>query len=126
MKVLKLVIGSAFVLLMCLEAGAEGNRVGIVGGLNFATVDEQDKDCKYRTAFGIGGLVEIELGGNIALCFEPMYLQKGCKVDEGDNVTMEAKGASIEIPVFLKVPFKAGNITPYVMAGPTLGFSLSA
>ena len=116
-------------LCMVLPASAQVN-LGILGGLNLANMradPDQGVDLSTRTGIGIGGVVDIGLGNTSALRLEPMFLQKGSKIGvEGLGELGKIKVSYIEVPVMLKLAFGTGNAKPYVMAGPTIGFVLSA
>lgn len=105
-------------------------RAGGVVGINLASisVDPERSSESYsgRTAFGIGAVLDRGLSGQIDLRLEPMFLQKGATVEEGG---IEATFALnyLELPVLLRYTFpREGPAQPFVMAGPNLGFLLSA
>ena len=121
-------------LCMALPASAQVN-LGVLGGLNLANLDvdpepETWKKKSNRTAFGFGGVLDYSLNESIALRLEPMYLQKGAIIEdtgEGNMIyEIEWKGAYLEIPMLVKYSFGASDIKPYIIAGPTIGFNLSA
>jgi len=69
------------------------------------------------------------VGETLALQLEPMFLQKGAKLklsDQGFTLEAEIKVSYIEVPAMLKFAFGSGDTKPYVMAGPTVGYLLSA
>lgn len=115
-------------LCMVLPARAQVN-LGVLGGMNLANVSmdplEEGMDLSSRTAFGFGGVLDFDLNESVALHLEPMYLQKGTKADMG-GVDIEIKGAYFEVPVMLKYAFGTSETKPYIMAGPTIGYNLSA
>jgi hypothetical protein len=120
-----------FSLLLALPAGAQQYYAGAVGGLNFADMDlayatGEDQVTAGRTAFGIGGVFGLRLNENVCLELQPMYLQKG-GTDKADQVNpdIEWKYSFLEVPTFVKATF-GQEIRPYVMAGPSFGFLLSA
>jgi opacity protein-like surface antigen len=112
-------------------------RLGLIGGLNLANVSidpDSDPKASNLTAFGAGGVVHIRLAENLALQLEPMYLQKGAK-QEGSfsdpnvgtiSFDVKTKANYIEVPAMFKVAFGTNTTKPYVMAGPTIGFLMSA
>jgi hypothetical protein len=117
------VLVGVFILFMTLPASAQLN-VGVLGGLNVATlsVDPDDGlDISNRTGFGFGGVVDISLGEMLVLHLEPMFLQKGAEIDN-----VKVKASFIDVPVLIKYAFGSGQAKPYVMAGPNIGFLLSA
>jgi len=90
---------------------------------------DPDPKPSNRTAFGVGGVLDLGLSENVALRFEPMYLQKGAKQegsDQGVNFEVELKGATLEVPALIKISLGTSTTRPYLIAGPTIGFVLSA
>jgi opacity protein-like surface antigen len=122
-------------LFIALPVGAQVN-LGVIGGANIANLNGEDPtgekiDFSSRTVFGIGGVLDVRLAENVALRFEPMYLQKGAEFDLTDDpdfgtATFTAKANYLEVPVLLKIAFGTSNTRPYLMAGPTIGFNLSS
>jgi opacity protein-like surface antigen len=119
---------------IALPAGAQVN-LGVIGGLNIANLSGEDVDGEKidfsgRTTFGVGGVLDIGLNENVSLRLEPMYLQKGAKVDLTDSdlgtATFTFKGAYLEVPALFKVAFGTSSTRPYLMVGPTIGFNLSS
>ena len=119
-------------------------KLGVIGGLNLANISfdpAAGSSPSRATAFGAGGVVQFRLAENVALQLEPMYLQKGARQegsfefgfdDTGSdsslsfNVDVKAKLNYLELPVMLKLEIGTGSTRPYVMAGPTIGYRLSA
>jgi len=115
-------------------------RLGVIGGLNLANVvvePAQDPQFSNLTAFGGGVVAQIHLTENLALQLEPMYLQKGARLEGSFNDTdsdsgliftanVKAKLNYLEVPAMLKFTIGTSTSRPYVMAGPMLGFRLSA
>lgn len=109
-------------------------HVGVLGGLNLATISmepDPGADFSGRTVFGFGGVLGVGLGENTVLYVEPMYLQKGgvrtAQVDDDEIKTdNEIKLAYLDVPFMLRFALGSGNIQPFVMVGPTIGFKLSA
>jgi hypothetical protein len=120
-----------FSLILALPAGAQQYYAGVVGGLNFADMDlvyatGEEQVTASRTTLGIGGVLGLRLNENVCLELHPMYLQKG-GTDKADQVNpdIEWKYSFLEAMTFAKVAF-GQEIRPYVMAGPSFGFLLSA
>ena len=138
MKIRNLVAILCAAILFAANTHAQNLHVGVVGGLNMANVssDAEDMNTQNMTAFGFGGVIDWKLNKNLALYVQPMYLQKGAKldmaVDEEDDFDLfgdfefKFKYAYIEIPIFLKYTLGSGATKPYLMAGPTLGILSSA
>ena len=94
-----------------------------------------------RTTFNLGGFVEYWFSPMFALQINLLYHQKGFVI-EGDlnetiieqgipiNVTVNAeetiKLSYLSFPLLAKVAFGESNFKPYLVAGPELGFLLSA
>ena len=109
--------------------------LGIIGGLNFADMhfpNNQGPDAQEistRLGFGIGAVLDIRLSENIFVRIEPMYLQKGGKIEEGSDPVNQPEGqinsSSIEIPILIQYTF-GNRIKPYLIAGPTVGYNLES
>lgn len=119
-------------LCVVLPADAQVN-LGVVGGLNLANMDwdplAEGVEISNLIAFGFGGVLDYNLNESIALRLEPMYLQKGYKsVGEMYNLMVEGeeRHTYIEFPVMIKYAFGTNEIKPYIIAGPTIGYLLSA
>ncbi len=122
-------------LFIALPASAQV-KLGVIGGLNIANlngkdVDGEKIDFSNRTAFGVGGVLDIGLSKNIALRLEPMYLQKGAEFDVTDDpdfgtATFTSKAKYLEVPALLKIALVTSSTQPYLIAGPTIGFNLSS
>jgi opacity protein-like surface antigen len=133
MKTVIVTLSILFVAFLVIPAMGQ-TQLGIIGGINIANISgdeldgndqKQSVNSSSRTGFSIGGVLDLTLSENIALRFEPMYLQKGAKEEEA-GVTAKYKFTYIEVPAFIKVAFGTSNTRPYIMAGPSLGFLLSA
>jgi hypothetical protein len=129
MKRLTFLIAAPLVLFFGMSASAQ-HRIGVIGGLNIANVeaefDDATMDVSNKTVFGIGGVVDLRLNENFSLCMQPLYQQKGALVTQlTDNLDFPFKAAFLELPVFLKAEF-GNTVRPYLMAGPTIGYLLSA
>jgi opacity protein-like surface antigen len=120
-------------------------HIGVVGGLNLADIRSNDLEQNIRTetgldvniakrtTFAMGGIVDYFLSENLALRMEPMYVQKGCKLELRSSVTgfqfdedVTSKVGYLELPVMIKYAFGAEKAKPYILAGPSLGYMLSA
>jgi hypothetical protein len=101
--------------------------VGITGGLNIATVRGDDvENWDSRTAAFFGGFVEYPFTPVVSIQPELLYTMKGAsQTDDGDKAT--AKLNYVEIPVLLRVNIPMeGNVRPFLVAGPGIGFKLSS
>jgi opacity protein-like surface antigen len=104
--------------------------VGCVIDLNLASisVDPEPSNEEYssRLGFGIGAVVDRPLSDKIDLHVEPMFLQKGGKIKEdSDKATFKIN--YFEIPLMFRYTFQNNaSLKPYVIAGPSIGFLMSA
>jgi len=103
-------------------------RIGVLGGINFADVksnSNQDKETYITPAFGLTS--EFPIVQRFSVKLEPTYLKKGAKLMEGDDPMEEPaatlKSNYLELPVLFKYSFLK-EITPYVLAGITMGYQL--
>ncbi len=109
-------------------------RVGLQTGLNLGSLTLPDNLAsnatrKNLTGFTIGGVGELALTNSIYLQIEPRYIQKGFK-SEITDATGTAKGTEtinyFELPILIKVEFGGSYLRSFVLAGPNIGFLLSA
>ncbi len=119
--------------LVIVGAAQAQHRIGLVGVLHFADLrnlgDSFDGlDFSSRTLFGFGGVLDLTLVKNISLRMEPMYLQKGGKLEGApeDFQSFTVKEAYFEVPLLLKAASSSRTIQPYLLVGPTLGLLLSS
>jgi len=128
MKKTSLTLALLLVLCFILPAQAQ-NSIGIIGGLNLANIsvdpEDPDDDIANLVALGVGGVLDLRLAENVALHLQPLYLQKGAK-DGTEGSDGKFKLAYFEVPAMVKVAFGTSSARPYIMAGPTIGFLLSA
>ncbi len=108
---------------------AQNNRIGVIGGLNFANTVDDGEVQEFITEFGLGGFVEYSINDKVSITIEPMYLPKGSQYStEFSDFTYkgEHKMKYFEILFPLKSYFGSRHSKPYLLAGPTLGFHLSS
>ena len=109
--------------------------LGIIGGLNFADMyfpnsqGLDDQEITTLLGFGAGAVLDIRLSENILVRIEPMYLQKGGKIEEGTDPVNQPEGqiksSYIEVPLLIQYTF-GNRIKPYLIAGPTVGYNLTS
>jgi hypothetical protein len=105
-----------------------------VGGfidLNIATFNVNPggtgEDYSSYLGFGLGGIAAYEIANGLAIQGEPMILQKGGKITEGEeSITLKVLYFDIPLLLSYKLPLNSETVLPYVMAGPNLGFRASA
>jgi len=113
--------------LFAIQPASAQLHFGALAKLNIAklTADPADYDYSSRLGMGIGAVIVRDFNGNVAVQVEPMFLQKGSK-EKDDYYDVTVKLNFFEIPILLKYAFGNGEIRPYVVAGPTIGFLMSA
>ena len=88
-----------------------------------------------RMGFAFGGVLEMGLAGPVFLQIEPMFIQKGVKVEgpmfqnqQGQVLSgsMTNKLSFLEFPILFKAKLPTGQVKPYGFLGPTIGLRLSA
>ncbi|MCI0691988.1 PorT family protein [candidate division KSB1 bacterium] len=136
---------SLLLVLQCVAAGlvmpaSAQVRLGVIGGLNLANLRFDPgpvPGISKTTAFGAGGVMQLRLAENLALQLEPMYLQKGAKLEssffdfgfdssQAFSMNVKFKLNYLEVPAMLKLDIGTGTTKTYVMAGPIIGFRMSA
>lgn len=128
MKTQTLFLPALILILFTVQVNAQ-LQVGGVLFVNLSSIsvdpEPSDEEYKSRVGIGIGGVLDAPITENLSFRTEPMFLQKGGKVEEdGDDATFNI--AYFEIPLMLKYAFEAGEIMPYVLAGPSIGLLTTA
>ncbi len=107
-------------------------QVGLVGGVNVATLTDEDPDVvdvSSRTRFSLGVVVDVALGRGFSLRTEPTFLRKGAVTtvsEDGITGENEFLFSYLEVPLLLSYTFGAGPVRPYLTAGPSIGLFLDA
>jgi hypothetical protein len=102
---------------------AQGLRLGILGGANFAELRGVD-DLDRRTG-GMGGVqLIIPFGGLLSLQTEGLVVSSGAKSssasDDGVSLTYA------QVPVLLRLsPLSGAKVAPHAYAGPYLGLRIA-
>ncbi len=120
-------------LLVAIPLRAE-TRVGILGGANFATLNfsrvDPEVSLRSKTFFGAGILVETVFSDKLSLQLEPMFLEKGGKIEIrdffGENAVGSLRFSYIELPVLLRLSKPSGKARPYLILGPSVGYRFRA
>lgn len=91
--------------------------------------EPDDQRITSLLGFGAGAVVDFNFSTHIKVRLEPMYLQKGGKIEEGADPANQPEGliksSSVEIPILVHYAF--GNIIqPYLVAGPSIGYNLKS
>lgn len=102
--------------------------IGPFGGINFAKFGGGDvSGVDTRTGFHAGLFASFPIGRYVSLVPGAAFSQEGTSVDAGGGVTGTFKLDYLEVPVQLKLsaPLQGrGNLRPWIMAGPSVGFRL--
>jgi hypothetical protein len=125
---------AAFACLLATPNPAGANvQFGIKGGGNMAKVtgaDAQDINTtlKNKVGFVAGVFVAFNMGSVFTLQLEALYTMKGVNMTYTDvDTTYSEKlyGNYLEIPLLLKFRIPTPLVSPFVFAGPAVGFKLS-
>lgn len=109
--------------------------VGMVGGLNLANMyfpnsqDPDDQETTFLSRFGAGIVLDLRLSEHLFAHIQPMYLQKGCKIKEGNDPVNQPEGriisGAVELPLLIQYRF-GKSVRPYLLAGPSFGYNLNS
>ncbi len=108
-------------------AAAQEKEVGIVAGVDFATLNGGDisDGTTTRTGFQGGLFVAIPLGdGGWAIEPELLYSMQGAKYDTS-AFTGTIAADYIKIPILVRWSANPGAKGVYILGGPTIGFNVS-
>jgi hypothetical protein len=125
---------AAFVAVLALpRPAAAGVQFGLKAGGNMAKwtgSDLSDLDGLIKNKVGfVGGLfVAIDMGSVFTIQLEGLYTMKGVQAEYTDvDVTTVEKlyGDYLEFPLLFKVRIPTPIVSPFIFAGPSVGFKLS-
>ena len=102
---------------------------GVKVGLNMASASGSDSDIsgsdkKFHMGFALGGFVNMDLGNNLVLRPEVMYIQKGVNYEAG-SVESVTSLSYIDIPILVEYGVLQGNMPVNVFGGVNLAVLLS-
>jgi hypothetical protein len=128
-----LVVGALFVMLVAPGPAAAKVQFGLKAGGNMANItgaDAQDLNTTLKNKVGfVGGVFLAFNTGNIfTLQLEVLYTMKGTNMTFTDiDTTYSEKiyGNYIEIPLLFKFRIPTPLVSPFIFAGPAVGFKLS-
>jgi opacity protein-like surface antigen len=99
---------------------------GFQAGLNFANATtDPDLSLSSRTGLMVGAFTEFAVAPGFSIQPEIFYIQKGAKLVFGP-ATATFKLDYVEIPLLAKYKFELTEFTPYLFAGPNVGFRVQA
>lgn len=125
-RIAMIAVAAAVAAVMALpgEGAAQGARVGVIAGANFAELRGlSDVDLDGRTG-AMGGLrLVIPLGGVLSLQPEALVVTGGAQATDGSSNTLSLTYA--QLPLLLRLSAAGdGPVSPHVYAGPYLGFEI--
>jgi hypothetical protein len=109
--------------------------VGVRGGLTVAGEDITPPFSGFtlgtRTGFMLGGQLDYWFAPSWALSVQALYDQKGASLTSSDAAsaqteTDELSLGYLEVPILAKLSLGSSDFRPYLFAGPSIGFLLSA
>jgi hypothetical protein len=109
------------------QAQAQGTSWGVKGGVNLASLNEEEQsaDVGYRIGIVAGGFVTWRLGARFDLQPEALFSQQGASYG-GDAVDAAINIDSLVVPILARYRLKKGDRGLVFFAGPSLGFNLRA
>ncbi len=129
-----LALGTAFIPLVTTAQRPGDMTIGIMAGVNYATVDQDpepgDVEFKYRLGLLAGGFLGYQVNEVFSVEPQVLYSQKGTEVEgTGSNSAREGSVRLdyIEVPFLLKFWFPVSNsqMRPFLFAGPVVGFEVN-
>ena len=101
------------------------SRLGVLGGVSFATLGGADvNDANTRTGFVGGVSLTLPLRERLSLELNGLYSQKGAKASE-QSESLTLKFDYIEVPILLRYDFTAEGVRPFVSGGVSLAYQTS-
>lgn len=123
-----LVSAVCLVVLVPIEAQAQGFTAGVKGGLNVSTLDVDDPanpDLEFDSRTGFLAGIYLQCGGIgwFTLQGEVLYSRNGAKA-QGDDPALELKLDYIRVPVLFmaRLGSAESRVRPMLYAGPQLAF----
>ena len=127
-KISAIAIGVLLEMAMAVQPSIAQDNVpefGVKAGLNFANFSWDIPEGSFETVsiikFGVSGIVRYPLSELLDAQVELMYLQKGAKFEE-----TKWNFDYLSIPVLVRFNFSSEDASTYIVAGPEIGFLLSA
>ena len=95
---------------------------GLKGGLNLATLTQNEGDAKMKPSIYVGGFMEYRFGTLMAISPELYYSRQGFHADE-EGVKMNFRTNYLNLPVLAKI-YVADGLS--IDLGPQVGFMLNS
>jgi opacity protein-like surface antigen len=130
MKRLLFLVAMIVVLSLAIPAVGQEYYLGVTGGMNMAkmkiTGDGETQNVDALNNLAIGGIFGVKFKDNMSLQLRPLYLQKGGTLtQDAPSPDIDFNMSYLEIDISLKIT-TGDQLRPYIIAGPSLGFLLSA
>ena len=119
-----LALGTAFIPFIASAQRAGDMTIGILAGVNYATVEQDpefgDVEFEHRLGLLAGGFLDVALNDVFSIEPEVLYSQKGAEV-EGTGANSDLEGSFkvdyIEVPLLLKVrvPVSNSGFRPFLL-----------
>jgi hypothetical protein len=113
-------------------AAALTKELGVIGGFNFSTLKiDGQSGLDARSAFALGGVLDLGLKGRFGLRVEPVYLKSGADATSRNAYWGTMDGAEfkldyIDVPVLARYEFGTDDKRcPYVLGGFGFNFAVS-
>ena len=129
-----LALGTAFIPFVASAQRAGDMTIGVMAGVNYATVEQDpeptDIELDHRLGLLAGGFLDVRVNDVFSIEPEVLYSQKGAEVQgTGSNSDLEGSVRLdyIEVPLLLKfwVPVSNSGFRPFLFAGPAIGFEVN-
>ncbi len=109
-------------------------RLGIQAGVNYARLtppEDLPPSVEWKTLPGVtvGAIAEIPLGGHLFLQAEPRYIEKGFKYEtkgKFHTATVIETITYVDLSLLLKARLADSSFRPFLFAGPSVAFLISA
>ena len=123
-------IGILIMMSFIAPALAQNISFGIIGGANWTdiklTTDGEEEDVSARRAYGIGGLVSLNMNDMFSIELTPMFVRISNLMDQVDpDPDFDMYYNYLQVPLFFKLK-SPGTIRTYIKAGPVVGILLTA
>ena len=121
-----LIIGAVLLLCLGLAEAKTRNMYGVKGGVNIAKLQISETDGSVDTSTSLGAVVGVLMQSrplrNLIVQPELLYSQQGSDIQDTDKLTI----SYITMPVLLKAALRVDSLRIQPLAGPEVGYALSA
>jgi len=131
-RVRALALVAAFGLAGAAPALALTKEVGVIGGFNISTLNiDGQSGIDARSAFAVGGVLDLGLKGKFGVRLEPIYLRNGGNAQHRNAYWGTMDGAEFQLdylalPVLARYDFGTNDKrSPYVLGGFGFNFAVN-